>query len=104
METKKVELVMVICNHGYAEEIMDTARSFNAKGGTVISGRSTATSEVKRFLGISIHQEKDVILILTPLEDKKNIMQGVADAWGVKTQAHAICFSLPVDEVVGLSL
>ncbi|MDD3382379.1 MAG: P-II family nitrogen regulator [Bacilli bacterium] len=104
MNDKKIELIMIVCNHGFAEEIMNTARSFNAKGGTIMSGRSTASSDVKKFLGIEIHPEKDIILILSPLEDKKNIMQGIADKWGITTEAHAICFSLPVDEVVGLNL
>lgn len=104
MSNKKIELIMIICNHGFTEEIMNTARSLDAKGGTVMSGRSTATADIKKFLGIEIYAEKDIILILSPVENKNNIMQGISEKWGIKTEAHAICFSLPVDEVIGLNL
>ena len=36
MKNTKYELIIVIANHGYSEDVMDAARAEGAGGGTVI--------------------------------------------------------------------
>ena len=38
----KYDLIIVICNHGFSEEVMETAKSHGARGGTIMHGRGTA--------------------------------------------------------------
>ena len=35
------ELVVVVCNHGYTDDVMDVARSAGAGGGTVLHAKGT---------------------------------------------------------------
>lgn len=41
---KEKSLIVYISNRGYAEKVMDFARGLGARGGTVISGKSTSFS------------------------------------------------------------
>lgn len=99
----KYELIVTICNHGYSEEIMESAKQAGAKGGTIMHGRSTAINETKKFFGITIHPEKDMLLIVTTEIKKTDIMKAIATNHGVATEAHALCFSVPVDDLIGFN-
>lgn len=103
MSNYKHELIIIISNHGFREEIMETAKLNGARGGTVIHGKSTATEETVKFFGITIQPDKDLILIVTKSEKKSAIMKSVSDNHGLNTEARALCFSVPVSETVGFN-
>lgn len=96
------ELIVVITEHGFAADVMDTARGAGARGGTVVRGRSLAAEEAQKFLHITIQPEKDVVLILVPAAGRQPVMKAIC-AEGSGT-GHALAFSLPVSDVTGLSL
>ena len=98
------DLILSIVNHGYSDELMNTARAAGATGGTVINARGQAHGGAVKFFGVSVQDEKELILILTTREKKVPIMQAVCEAHGLNSEAQGIVFSLPVDEVMGLSL
>ena len=96
------ELIVVITEHGFAADVMDTARGAGARGGTVVHGRSLAAEEAQKFLHITIQPEKDVVLILVPAAGRQPVMKAIcAEGAGI---GHALAFSLPVSDVTGLSL
>ena len=97
------DLIVSIVNQGYSDEFMNTAREAGATGGTVINARGQAHEGAVKFFGISVQDEKEIILILASREKKVSIMQAVCGAHGLNTSAEAIVFSLPVDNVLGLS-
>ena len=98
------ELLMVICNQGYSEMVMDAARTVGARGGTVNHARGTGQDKAERFLGISLASEKDVILIVTAIEQKKEMISRIMQDAGPATKAGAIVFSLPVTDTAGMTL
>ena len=98
------ELLIVIGNQGYNDQIMDAARAAGAAGGTVIHAQGTGMERAEQFLGISLASEKDVIFIVTKTEQKDAIMRSIMEKAGVNTRAKAICFSLPVTDTAGLRL
>lgn len=98
------ELLMVICNQGYSEMVMDAARTAGARGGTVIHARGTGQQKAERFLGISLASEKDIILIVTVIETKKDMIHQIMKDAGPETKAGAIVFSLPVTDTAGMTL
>lgn len=98
------ELLMVICNQGYSETVMDAARTAGARGGTVIHARGTGQAKAERFLGISLASEKDVILIVTAIEQKNDMMRQIMQDAGPGSKAGAIVFSLPVTDTAGMTL
>lgn len=96
------ELIYVIVNEGTSDMIMAAARPAGATGGTVIQGRGTGVKQAEKFLGISLANEKDIVLILAAADKKSAIMKAIIEQSGPKTPAGAICFSLPVTQVAGL--
>lgn len=98
------ELLIAISNQGYSEQVMDAARAAGARGGTVIHARGTGQNKAERFLGISLASEKDVTLIVTPIEKKAEMMQSIIRGAGPETKAGAIVFSLPVTDTAGMTL
>ena len=58
--------------------------------------------EYRRKLGISMQEEEEFVVIVTPREKKAAVMNAISDACGLRTDAHGIILSLPVDEVIGL--
>ncbi|MDR1072526.1 MAG: hypothetical protein LBL45_02475 [Treponema sp.] len=107
MEAKTVEIknnvIISILNNGYSDEFMKTAREAGARGGTVISARGLSSQKTKKFLGISIQDEKEIIIILTDREKSLGIMQAVSAAYGASSKAEGIVFSLPADQVMSLN-
>lgn len=97
------ELILCIVNTGFSEVAMDAARKYGARGGTTMHGRGTATKEAEKMFNITIQPEKEIIMILTNTKIKDKIMKGLYDAVGVNTPAQGIAFSLPVDDVIGIS-
>lgn len=95
-------LVWVSVNPGYSDAVVDAARAAGARGGTVLKGRRRNSESVTRFLGISMQEEQDFVMIVLPREKKTEVMNAVSTACGLKTEAHGIVVSLPVDEVMGL--
>jgi len=98
------DLIVSIVNHGYTDEIMNTARAAGARGGTVLHARGTAHEGTVKFFGISVQDEKEMILILADSENKVPIMQAISENHGLNSEARGIVFSMPVDEVMGLSM
>lgn len=96
------ELIYVILNEGHSDLVMAAARPAGATGGTVLSGKGTGARENEKFLGISLANEKDVVLILAEAGKKASIMRAINEKAGPQTEAGAICFSLPVSGVAGL--
>lgn len=94
------ELIVVITEHGFAADVMDTARGAGARGGTVVRGRSLAAEEAQKFLHITIQPEKDVVLILVPAAGRQPVMKAIC----AQGAGHPLAFSLPVSDVTGLSL
>ena len=97
------DLIVSVINHGYSDDIMNTAREAGASGGTVINARGQAHEGTVKFFGISVQEEKEIVLILTGREQKVAIMRAICEAHGLNSNAQAIVFSLPVDNVLGLS-
>lgn len=98
------ELLVTIANAGYIETIMDAARSADAAGGTVIHAKGTGAKQARQFLGISIAEEKEIILIVVKSTQKNAIMKAIMDQAGIGTPAGAISFSLPVTSIAGLRM
>jgi nitrogen regulatory protein PII len=103
METTRSDLIISIINQGYSDEFMTVAREAGARGGTVLSARGLAGENAVKFLGVSMQEEKEIIIILTKRDKKEAIMQAVSRTHGIASKAEGVIFSLPVDSTLGLS-
>jgi len=96
------ELIIAIANRGHVDEVMDAARSAGAMGGTVLHAKGTNPFGENKFFGMSIADEKEMILILSAANQKNAIMRAIMDKAGVHSPAHTVMFTLPVESVAGL--
>ncbi len=97
------EVIFCIVNAGFSDAVMDAAREFGARGGTILRGRGTANPEAEKLFALTIHPEKEVVMILVDAKIKDKILHALYQEVGLKTPGQGIAFSLPVDSVVGLS-
>ena len=79
--------IWVALSNGYSSDAIDAARS---------------AKRISQKLGISMQEEEEFVVIVTPREKKAAVMNAISDACGLRTDAHGIILSLPVDEVIGL--
>ena len=96
------ELIVVILNEGYADFVMDAARSAGAGGGTVLHAKGTAGGRAQRFFGVNLAEEKDMVYIVAHKSEKAAVMKAVSRKAGPDSEARGICFSLPISSVMGL--
>lgn len=97
------EVVLCIVNAGYSDMVMDAAREVGARGGTVIHARGTANKDAEQFFHIAIQPDKEIVMILVTTDIKEAVLHALYRNVGLKTEGRGIAFSLPVDEVVGIS-
>ena len=96
------ECILCIVNAGFSENVMDAAKAAGARGGTVLHARGTGAKEAETFFGITVQEEKEMVMILVPAEIKADVLHTLYHAVGLNTPGQGIAFSLPVDEVVGI--
>ncbi len=94
------ELIIAIYQKGYTNVVMDAAREAGARGGTTLNAKGTVAG-TEKFFGMSLAEEKEIVLIVSAAEQKKQIMKAIMQKAGVDTKAHAVVFSLPVTDTAG---
>ena len=102
MKKYEHEVIWCIVNAGYSDDVMNAAREFGARGGTVIRARGTANQEAERLFNIAIQPEKEIVMILVESAIKNDILHALYEKVGLNTPGQGIAFSVPVDNVVGL--
>lgn len=95
-------MITVAVREGFSDDVIDAATKAGANGGSVIRGRRRGNEAVVQFLGISMQEEQEFVMIIVPREKKSYIMNEISSACGSQTEAHGIIFSVPVDEVLGI--
>ena len=103
MEKFKHELILCIVNEGYSETVMESAKAVGAKGGTIIHARGTANKEAEKFFRITVQPEKEIVMILVPVGIKEDVLHALYKSVGLNTPGQGIAFSMPVDNVIGLT-
>ena len=96
------EVIFCVVNAGFSDAVMDAAKEFGARGGTVIRARGTANSESEKLFGITIQPEKEIVMILVDKKIKNDILHALYKAVGLNTPGQGIAFTVPVVDVVGL--
>ena len=102
MTTENHEVIFAIVNSGFAEDAMDVAREQGARGGTILNARGVAKEDAAAFFGITIHAEKEILMIVVDKEIRDNVLNALYKEMGMGKKAQGIAFSLPVSDVAGL--
>lgn len=95
-------LIAAIVNRGFSSDVMEAARAAGAGGGTVVHSRSIGSEDATAFWGLSVQEEKEIVLILAEVKNKVAIMSAVSEKCGMRSEANGLVLSLPIDSVMGL--
>ena len=101
-EKTEYALIWTAVASGFGEDVMDAARSAGAKGGTVLKGLRRTDRQAAQPLGFGAQEGQEFVMIVTPREKKAAIMSAICEACGLRSGAHGLVLSLPVEEAVGL--
>ena len=102
MKTENHEVIFAIVNSGFAEDVMDVAREQGVRGGTILNARGVAKEDAAAFFGITIHAEKEILMMVVEKDIRDNVLNAIYKQMGMAKKARGIAFSLPVSDVAGL--
>ncbi len=102
MTTNNHEVIFAIVDSGYAEDVMDIARELGVRGGTILNARGVAGQEAAAFFGITLHTEKEILMMVVEKNIRDNVLNAIYKQMGMAKKAKGIAFSLPVSDVAGL--
>lgn len=96
------EMIQVICQDGYSEDIMAVARRAGAKGGTVINARGTSTEQDVKFFGSPLVPEKEILMIVMEKSKAEAVRKAISQMEILNKKGMGIMFSVPVRDFVNL--
>lgn len=103
MKTNGHQVVFAIVDSGYAEDVMEVARSQGVRGGTILSARGVVREEAAAFFGITLHQDKEVLMMVVETAICDAVLTAIYKEMGMAKKAKGIAFALPVSDVAGLA-
>lgn len=95
-------MVCVAVDNGYSEDVVEAARGAGARGGTVLKGVRRVGEKTSQFMGMAMQEEQDIAIIIIPREKRQDVMTAISTQCGLKTPAHGVVLSVPIDEALGL--
>ena len=96
------EMIQVICQDGYSEDIMAVARRAGAKGGTVVNARGTSTEQDVKFFGSPWVPEKEILMIVMEKSRAEAVRKAISQMEILNKKGMGIMFSVPVRDFVNL--
>lgn len=102
MTETKYNLITLIVNRGFADDIMSAARKAGARGGTILHARGTGKPDDEKFFGITIVPEKEQLLIIAEKEETKKITDAIEALPFLKKPGIGILYVTPVTEYISL--
>ena len=95
-------LILITCNPGSSDVVMETAKRAGARGGTIFRARLSGVEELESSYGLNMTPEKEVLMIIVPNDIRNAVMESVNQAHGLRSEAEAVICSLGVDRFVRL--
>ena len=92
------DMITVIVNKGYADDVMFAARKAGATGGTVINARGTAREDDAKFFGVHIVPEKDMLVIVVEHDKKEAVLSAIREVKCLKEPGMGIAFTSAVSD------
>lgn len=95
-------LLTVIVNTGHADDVMTQARKAGARGGTILTGRGTASEEDVKFFGITLVPEKEVLMIVAEKGSEAAILAAIGTVPALAKPGGGIVYTMNVEQFIVL--
>ena len=98
------KLIVVMVEDQHTSEILEAAREEGATGATVLNeARGEGLSPTKTFLGLSIGNQVDVILMLVEEHLSRHVLEKIAEVGQFdQTSGTGIAFQVDVEDAIGV--
>jgi len=96
------QLITVIVNHGYADDVMAAARGAGAKGGTILTARGTGTEEDVKFFGICLVPEKEMLMIVAETDTVPAILEAVNSVPNIRQPGGGVVYHMNIERFMPL--
>lgn len=101
MAGAEYSLIAAIINQGCSDAVVEAARAVGARGGTVLHSRRAGSEQALSFWGLSLQEEKEIVLIAAEKEKKHDIMKAIGEKCGMHSEAQGVLLSMPIDDMTG---
>lgn len=98
-----MNVIITIVTRGFADKVMESAKSAGAEGATIFNARGNGIHETDTILGVSIQPEKEVVMIVVRKNIRKKVMRAICVDCGMNEEGRGLCFSLPIEEIGGIN-
>jgi nitrogen regulatory protein PII len=95
-------LITCIIIRGHATNVLKAARQAGARGGTILNAYGTGTEDDIKFFGISLVQEKEILLIVAKNDQVSAILESVNQMPVFSNPGGGIAFTSPVEKLLML--
>lgn len=96
------EAIFTIVDKGGSDKVLEAAKSAGSTGATVIHGRGSGSQEKMKLFDIEIDPEKDIILILSKIQDTESIVNSIRQDLDIDNPGSGIIFVLDVNQTLGM--
>lgn len=96
------DLLIVAAKRGYCEEIIESAKSAGATGGTVWDAEKIDLKDSVKVVDVTLQSEQEIIAMVVERNKKRDIMMTINSKFGIESAAQGLVLALPVDSVYGL--
>jgi len=98
----KYELIYVIVNKGFGEDVVDAAQKAGSSGATIINARGSSVHETSKIFSIEIEPEKEIVLMIVQSDMKDKICQAIIKDTHITEPGKGVLFTQSINEVYGL--
>lgn len=98
------EAIVVIVERGKANAIVKKVAEAGAHGATIAYGRGSGEQVFSFFRSLQVESSKEIILIISNQEKLQTLFDVVCDAAKVREKGKGIAFTVPICNLVGISL
>lgn len=102
VERAENSVILISCVRGCTDEIMSTAKTHGARGGTVVKARLAGQEDLEQAYDMELEEEREILAIVVPTQLRASIMEAVNSAHGLRSKAQAIVCSLPIEDLIRL--
>lgn len=102
MEKSNLRALFIVTNAGFAEDVIEIAREAGARGATILNARGSGSIH-KSILGISVDTEREMVLCLVDKDTAERAIVTIKEKAGLDTPINGICFTMPVEKMVGVN-
>src|SRR5690606_34237067 len=96
------ELICMVVNFGMGNKVMQAAKQYGIKGGTILLGKGTIKNRILELLAIS-DVRKEIILMAADQDTARQALEQLDHKFKLSKPNHGIAFTTSISRIVGAS-